>query len=155
MKTMLCSLLAEPASHSKGSHETDPWLEIFEAGMNFTMQIDSNREIASVLNRSPRQGELSRYDSNRTDPRQTVYAMAALRHNLGGSRQVLILEGTSMAGTEAAADFVLDDGTLLPFLNNIHRSDGSIPYFEVLLQSSSPDGNASQSKTVAYRTSQD
>src|ERR1700733_8526360 len=34
-----------------GSHETDPWLEIFEAGMNFTMQIDSNREIASVLNR--------------------------------------------------------------------------------------------------------
>ena len=138
-----------------GSHETDPWLEIFEAGMNFTMQIDSNREIASVLNRSPRIGELPHYDSNRTDPQQTVYAVVALRHNLGGSRQVLILEGTSMAGTEAAADFVLDDGTLLPFLNKIRRPDGSIPSFEVLLQSTSLDGNASQSKVIAYRTSQD
>ncbi len=138
-----------------GSHETDPWLEIFEAGMNFTMQIDSNREIASVLNRSPRNGELSHYDSNRTDPRQTVYAVVALRHNLGGSRQVLILEGTSMAGTEAAADFVLDDGTLLPFLNKIRTLDGSIPSFEVLLQSTSLDGNASQSKIIASRTSQD
>jgi len=138
-----------------GSHETDPWLEIFEAGMNFTMRIDSNREIASVLNRSPREGELSHYDSNRTDPQQTVYAVVALRHDLGGSRQVLILEGTSMAGTEAAADFVLEDDTLLPFLNRIRRPDGSIPYFEVLLQSTSLDGNASQSKIVAYRTSQD
>lgn len=138
-----------------GSHETDPWLEIFEAGMNFTMQIDSNREIASVINRSPREGELSHYDSNRTDPQQTVYAVVALRHDLGGSRQVLILEGTSMAGTEAAADFVLEDDTLLPFLNRIRRPDGSIPYFEVLLQSTSLDGNASQSKIVAYRTSQD
>jgi hypothetical protein len=138
-----------------GSHETDPWLEIFEAGMNFTMQIDSNREIASVLNRSPREDELSHYDSNRTDPKQTVYAIVALRHNLGGSRQVLILEGTSMAGTEAAADFVLEDGALLPFLNKIRRPDGSIPYFEALLQSTSLDGNASQSKIIAYRTSQD
>jgi hypothetical protein len=138
-----------------GSHETDPWLEIFEAGMNFTMQIDSNREIASVLNRSPRKDELSHYDSNRTDPKQTVYAVVALRHSLGGSRQVLILEGTSMAGTEAAADFVLDDGALLPFLNKIRRPDGSIPNFEVLLQSTSLDGNASQSKVIAYRTSQD
>jgi hypothetical protein len=138
-----------------GSHETDPWLEVFEAGMNFTMQIDSNREIASVINRSPHEGELSHYDSNRTDPQQTVYAVVALRHDLGGSRQVLILEGTSMAGTEAAADFVLEDDTLLPFLNRIRKPDGSIPYFEVLLQSTSLDGNASQSKIVAYRTSQD
>ena len=72
-----------------------------------------------------------------------------MHHNLGGSRQVLILEGTSMAGTEAAADFVLDDGALLPFLNKIRRPDGSIPNFEVLLQSTSLDENASQSKTVA------
>ena len=123
--------------------------------MNFIMQIDSNHEVSSVLNRSPRGNELSHYDSKRNDPQQTVYGVVALRHDLGGSRQVLILEGTSMAGTEAAADFVLEDGSLLPFLNKIRRPDGSIPYFEVLLQSASLDGNASQSKIVAYRTSQD
>ncbi|WP_263354259.1 hypothetical protein [Acidicapsa acidisoli] len=138
-----------------GSHQTDPWVELFEAGMNFTMQIDSNREMASVLNRSPLGDELSHYDSKGADPKQTVYAVVALRHSLGGTRPVLILEGTSMAGTEAAADFVLEDMRLLPFLNKIRRPDGSIPYFEVLLQSNSLDGNASQSKIVAYRTSQE
>ncbi|HEY1646691.1 MAG TPA: hypothetical protein VGF96_01820 [Terracidiphilus sp.] len=136
-----------------GSHQTDPWLELFETGMNFTMQIDSNRETASVLNRSPRGNELSHYDSKGSDPQQTVYAVVALRHSLGASKPVLILEGTSMAGTEAAADFVLEDMRLLPFLNRIRRPDGSIPYFEVLLQSNSLDGNASPSKIVAYRTS--
>jgi len=138
-----------------GSHQTNPWVELFEPGMNFTMQIDSNRETASILNRSPREYELSRYDSKGTDPQQTVYAVVALRHSLGGARPVLILEGTSMAGTEAAADFVLEDMRLLPFLNKIRRPDVSIPYFEVLLQSNSLDGNASQSKIVAYRTSQE
>lgn len=138
-----------------GSSQTNPWVELFEPSMNFTMLADSNREMASVLNRSPRAGELSRYDSKGTDPQQTVYAVVALRHSLGGTKPVLILEGTSMAGTEAAADFVLEDMRLLPFLNTIRRPDGSIPYFEVLLQSNSLDGNASQSKIVAYRTSQD
>jgi hypothetical protein len=138
-----------------GSHQTDPWVQLFEPGMNFTMLIDSNRETASVLNRSPRGNELSHYDSKGADPLQTVYAVVALRHSLGGSRPVLILEGTSMAGTEAAADFVLEDMRLLPFLNKIRRPDGSIPYFEVLLQSNSLDGNASPSKIIAYRTSQE
>jgi hypothetical protein len=138
-----------------GSTQTNPWVELFEPGMNFTMLADSNRETTSVLNRSPRAGELSHYDSKGTDPQQTVYAVVALRHSLGGTRPVLILEGTSMAGTEAAADFVLEDTRLLLFLNKIRRPDGSIPYFEVLLQSNSLDGNASQSKIVAYRTSQE
>jgi hypothetical protein len=138
-----------------GSTQTNPWVELFEPGMNFTMLADSNRETTSVLNRTPRAGELSHYDSKGTDPQQTVYAVVALRHSLGSARPVLILEGTSMAGTEAAADFVLEDMRLLLFLNTIRRPDGSIPYFEVLLQSNSLDGNASQSKIVAYRTSQD
>lgn len=137
-----------------GSKQTDPWVELFEPGMNFVMQIDSNRDTASILDRSPRGSELSHYDSKGTDPQQTVFAVVALRHSLGGTKPVLILEGTSMAGTEAAADFVLDDISLLPFLNKIRRPDGSIPYFEVLLQSNSLDGNASQSKIVAYRTTQ-
>jgi hypothetical protein len=60
-----------------------------------------------------------------------------------------------MAGTEAAADFVFDDTLLLPFLSKIRNPDGSMPYFEVLLQSSSMNGSASQLRVIAYRTSQD
>jgi hypothetical protein len=60
-----------------------------------------------------------------------------------------------MAGTEAAVDFILDDGLLLPFLEKIRKADGSLPYFEILLQSSNMNGNASQVRIVAYRTSLD
>jgi hypothetical protein len=79
----------------------------------------------------------------------------ALRPNLRGSGKVLILEGTSMAGTEAAADFVFDDALLLPFLAKVRNRDGSIPYFEVLVQSSNMNGSASQLRVVGYRTSPD
>jgi hypothetical protein len=79
--------------------------------------------------------------------------LIALQPNLEGSGQILILEGTSMAGTESAADFVLDDARLLPFLERIKTRGGGIPYFELLLQSNSMNGSASQSEILAYRTS--
>jgi len=60
-----------------------------------------------------------------------------------------------MAGTEAAADFMFDDTLLLPFLAKIRSRDGSLPYFEVLLQSNNMNGSASQLRVVAYRTSPD
>ena len=109
----------------------------------------------SVLNRSPRDKELARHDSIRSDPAHKIYGLVALRPNLSGSGQILILEGTSMAGTESAADFVFDDTRFLPFLDKIRRSNGSLPYFELLLQSNNMNGNASNSEVVGYRTTSD
>jgi hypothetical protein len=60
-----------------------------------------------------------------------------------------------MAGTEAAADFAFDDALLMPFLAKIRNKNGSIPYFEVLLQSSNMNGSASQLRVVACRSSPD
>jgi hypothetical protein len=60
-----------------------------------------------------------------------------------------------MAGTESAADFVFDDTRLLPFLDKIRKPNGSLPYFELLLQSNNMNGNASHSEIVSYRTSPD
>ena len=56
-----------------------------------------------------------------------------------------------MAGTEAAADFVFDEALLLPFLKKIANKDGSIPYFEVLLQPTNMNGSASQLQVLGYR----
>ena len=70
-----------------------------------------------------------------------------------GSGYVLLQEGTSMAGTESAADFVFDDSRLLPFLATIKKKDGSLPYFELLLQSNNMNGNAPGSEIISHRTS--
>jgi hypothetical protein len=136
-----------------GAQEGTPWVELFEHHMNFVLLHDHQRHSFVVINRSPRGTELSRYEADSIDPQQKVYGLIALRPNLEGFGDVLILEGTSMAGTESAADFVFDDTRLLPFLQQIKSGNGALPYFELLLQSNSMDGSASQSEVVAYRTS--
>ena len=136
-----------------GAQEGTPWVELFEHHMNFVLLHDHQRHSFVVLNRAPRGTELSRYEADIVDPQQKVYGLIALRPNLEGYGDILILEGTSMAGTESAADFVFDDARLLPFLQQIKSANGTLPYFELLLQSNSMNGSASQSEVVAYRTS--
>jgi hypothetical protein len=138
-----------------GAQAGTPWIELFEDKMNFHVQHNHQWGSFSVLNRSPRGKELARYDSIRSDPTHKIYGLVAFRPDLSGSGQVLILEGTSMAGTESAADFVFDDTRFLPFLNSIKNPNGSLPYFELLLQSNNMNGNASHSEIVGYRTSAD
>ena len=138
-----------------GTQEGTPWIELFEDKMNFRVQHNHQWGSFSVLNRSPRGNELARYDSIRSDPAHKIYGLVAFRPDLSGSGKVLILEGTSMAGTESAADFVFNDARFLPFHNSIKNRNGSLPYFELLLKSNNMNGNASQSGIVGYRTSAD
>lgn len=67
---------------------------------------------------------------------------------------VLILEGTSMAGTEAAWDFVSDDKQLMPFLQKIHKRDGAIPHFELVLGTNNMGASAVQDRVLTWRTSE-
>ena len=72
--------------------------------------------------------------------------------NLAGDGNALILEGTSMSGTEAARDFVLDDSQLLPFLKQIQRADGTTPHFEVMLGTRNMSSSALNNDVLAWRT---
>lgn len=137
-----------------GSVYSDPWVRPFESRMNFVFRDDPRQRLSSIVNRSPKPGELQEYDYSRSDTSQKIYGVVALLPNLRRSGNILILEGTSMAGTEAAADFVFDDALLSPFLNKIANKNGTIPYFEVLLQSTSINGSASQLQILGYRVYQ-
>jgi hypothetical protein len=136
-----------------GSEEGTPWVQLFEDKMNFVFVHDHQKQRFLVLNRLPHSNELPRYEADLTGPVHRVYGLIALQPNIEGSGYVLLLEGTSMAGTESAADFVFDDSRLLPFLAKIRQKNGSLPYFELLLQSNNMNGSASGSEILAYRTS--
>ena len=136
-----------------GSKEGTPWVQLFEDKMNFVFVHDHQKQRFLVLNRLPQSNELPRYEADLTGPVHRVYGVVALQPNIEGSGYVLLLEGTSMAGTESAADFVFDDSRLLPFLAKIRQKNGSLPYFELLLQSNNMNGSASGSEILAYRTS--
>jgi hypothetical protein len=73
--------------------------------------------------------------------------------NLSGNGNTLILEGTSMAGTESAWDLVPDDSQLLPFLKEIRRADGTLPHFEVVFGTNNLSNSAAKNTVLAWRTS--
>ena len=134
-----------------GSSEADPWVELYEPNMNFLFR-DDYKGIFSILNRSPQKGEPARWKSRRDDPERRVFGVVAYMPSLAGNGNALLLQGTGMSGTEAGMDFVLDDAQLLPFLNRIKRSDGTLPHFELLLETHNMGASAVQSQILAWRT---
>jgi len=135
-----------------GSRGANPWLELYEPAMNFVGVNDDVRHTFTFINRNPRPGEAPAFVVTAEDPQRRVLGVLAFLANLDGAGNVLIVEGNSMAGTEAISDFLFDDHALLPFLAKITRPDGSLPHFEVLIESTSINGSAGPFHVIAYRT---
>ena len=133
-----------------GAAAANPWVELFEPNMNFVFSDPLIRRY-TVLNREPVGSEPSKWASNYDDVQHRVYGVVAFLPNLSGRGDVLILEGTSMAGTECAWDFVADDSSLLPFLDRIKRADGTIPHFQLVLGSNNMNGSSGKSSILAWR----
>jgi hypothetical protein len=136
-----------------GAFEANPWLELFERNMNFLLRNNYKTNTFSVINQSPHPGEPAAWQSKQDDPQRRVYGIVAFTPNLSDSGNALLVEGTSMAGTEAAWDFVSDDAELLPFLKKIQRPDGSLPHFELVLGTQNMSSSAVHSSLLAWRLS--
>jgi hypothetical protein len=135
-----------------GAPEADPWVELYEPRLNFLLR-DDYKGVFSILNRSPQKGEPARWESRRDDRQRHVFGVVAYLPSLAGDGNALLLEGTGMSGAEAGMDFVLDDTQLLPFLDRIRRADGTLPHFELLLETHNIGASAGQSEIIAWRTS--
>lgn len=134
-----------------GAPEANPWVELFEPGMNFVFRNDFETHRFSILNRTPKSGEQTQYDSQRDDAQHAVFGILAFVPGINHTGNVLMVAGTSQSGTESVADFLFDNTRLSAFLHSIQRPDGSIPHFEVLLESSNKGGSASQASIRALR----
>jgi hypothetical protein len=133
-----------------GAPVANPWVQLFEPNMNFVFSTPLIRRY-TILNRQPVGNEPAEWDSNYDDVQHRVYGVVAFLPNLSGKGNVLILEGTSMAGTECAWDFVADDSSLMPFLQRIKRADGSIPHFQLVLGSNNMNGSSGKNSILAWR----
>ncbi len=134
-----------------GAAAANPWVKLFEPKMNFVFS-DAEFHRYTVLNRAPVGTEPSKWSSDYDDPQRRVYGVVAFLPNLSGTGNVLILEGTSMPGTECAWDFISDDSSLLPFLHRIKRADGTIPHFQLVLDSINLNDSSVKRTILAWRT---
>ena len=134
-----------------GSIDANPWLALYEPRMNFIGKVEWINHRYTFLNRHPLAGEATAYATSEGDPARRVLGVLAYLPNVEGSGNTLIIEGNSMAGTEAISDFVFDDAALLPFLQKLKTHDGAIPWFEVLIEANSVNGSAGPFRILAYR----
>jgi hypothetical protein len=133
-----------------GSKGANPWLELYEPQMNFLIENDYARNVTVVRNRHPRTGEPNEYNvDNATAP--VNYGVLAFLPGIEPSRNVLVLEGTSVAGTESIYDLLSDKKELSQILEKFKNPDGSLKHFEVLLAAQSIDGSATKFHVVAFR----
>ncbi len=141
-----------------GSRRSNPWVELFEPRMNFVLEFDPGRGPA-FRNRSPKPGEpkMVALDSRLSvqgpeTKRIESYAVAALLPGPTGRGNVLIIEGLSMEGTEAAGEFVTNPERFGTFLRRIGKKDSApMKPFEVLLKLTAVAGGYADPEILAYR----
>lgn len=127
-----------------GSQISNPWDDLFEGRMNFTVQYHNDGSI-TVLNRAPVAGEQAIY----ADAISAHYCVIGYLPNPDHNGIVLLIEGTDAEATEAAGDFLLSENQLSNLKRTLH-GDG-FPYFEVLLKVTSVQGTPLTATIEAYR----
>jgi hypothetical protein len=133
-----------------GGPRANPWVELFASHMNFYVDYDWKTHQNSVINKAPQNGESPIY-VEASGGMHRVYGLISFQPSLDREGHALLVAGTSSAGTQSAADFLLSGQSFGEFLHKIARSDGAIPHFELLLEARSVGGNVPQSTIVAYR----
>ena len=133
-----------------GAREANPWVQMFQDGLDYQIIDRQRRDNYIVVNRHPINGEPPAYSYKSDDPAHVAYAIVAYVPNLSGRGRVLLVQGTTMAGTEAAMDFVLDRDRLNKLLGK-HMQHRKVPPFQVLLETTNINGSSPQSRILSSR----
>jgi hypothetical protein len=134
-----------------GSSDANPWVELFQAQLNFRFDTGVEGGSQRIINQHPLPGEQPIYLSDGTDPQHRTYGVIALLPNLSNTGYVLIIEGVNMAGTQAAGDFVLSPSLMRPVLQKAFGPSGTIRPFELLVTTNDVAANASRPDVLSER----
>ena len=134
-----------------GSLEADPWLELFQHQMNFVLHDDKLKGPLEVENRRPGPGERADYIYDNRDPTDSGFATVDFLPNLSGTGSVMVVQGFTLAGTQAAAEFVSNDHDFDSFFAPILGNRPTLPHFELLLKTLEVNGIGSRPAILAYR----
>ena len=139
-----------------GSPRANPWVELFEPESNFSMYFPVYDDAIhfnerTFINKRPLAGEQSTYSIPLNDTSHRAYALLSFLPGMNGADHILMLQGGGTPGTEAAADFLFNEGRMEPILRKAQLPDGSIGPFEVLLEARTVGANAPEEHAVVER----
>lgn len=137
-----------------GSAYSDPWVHEFDAQMNFNVEMDWSTGSLCFQNDTPQAGAPTRYCAGRESNHTSVtYGLVTLLPNLQHTGNVLILEGTTGAGTEAAGDFVTNPHYALKLRQylGLKSKSASLPYFQLLFRTVVLDNAPGDLQVISHK----
>jgi hypothetical protein len=134
-----------------GAIHTDPWEALLQQQLNFRFVCESQVNACSIVNQNPLAGEKRTYNSDLKSSLQQTYAVIAFIPNLSRTGHILFIGGLNMAGTQAAANMLLDEASMRPVIQRGILPDGSLRSFELLVETSSLGAEALPSRIIASR----
>lgn len=134
-----------------GAQEADPWLSLFQPTLSFQMSNDQRTTVFTVLNRAPQANEPASYQYDPQDSGSKAYAVISFRQNLDGRGNVLIVEGTGIAGIEAGSQFILNSSRFEQVLRPMIRDNKLTGHFDVLLRTDPLNGTAPRTDLISVR----
>jgi hypothetical protein len=134
-----------------GSSFSNPWAELFEKTLNFEFYYEPHPNASHIVNRHPQGAEPPIYENDATGPSHRTYAVIGLVPNLNNTGWVLLVEGLTMAGTQAAVDTLFNSSVMRPLLAQFRNGDGSFNPFEILIETRSFGSDSPQASIVATR----
>jgi hypothetical protein len=135
-----------------GARNSNPWVELFEGNLNFDFRWDAESNYIYCVNRSPKAGELPEYRPTASGGTRVVYGGVALLPTPQRHGSALLIFGTSMAGAEIAAEYITNERLSSAWLDQrTAEAKGKLPYFEVLLKTTSIAAQAGHADVVAHR----
>ena len=133
-----------------GSRKSNPWVDLFEPNLNFTVEYDPDRLTSYVRNRAPAKGEQATYAAPPAPDYSSGYSVVAYLPNPGQNGKVVIIAGTGSEATEGAGEFITSEDQMARFQKLLHVD--KLPYFEVLLKTTHLSATPLDATIVAYRT---
>lgn len=133
-----------------GSSHSNPWSNLFEDRLNFTLDYDPQSNEMLVKNRHPQSGESTVYVVPVDPNRSNGYSVISYFPNQNRTAEVLLIAGTTSEATEAAGDFLTSEESLQHFMERLHVRQ--LPYFEAVLRTTKLVGTPLSAEVIAYRT---
>lgn len=134
-----------------GSSYSNPWVELFQKNLNFEFSYEPRPNESYITNKHPLVGESPVYRNDAATASHRTYAVVALVPNLNNTGWVLLVEGLTMAGTQAGVDTLFNRDAMQPILQRAKMANGALRPFEVLIETRSFGSSAPQANVIATR----
>lgn len=134
-----------------GGSNANPWVTLFDRDLNFSVRFKPIERSFEIVNRNPKPGEPKTYPYTPYSDGQAYYGLVAMRPNFKNTGNVLLLEGVTNSGLQAAVDFCLDQRLVSELLKSVQNRNGTVRPFEVLVRTAAVGSSPTRVEVVGMR----